>query len=60
MEYGLEMRLRNKKSSLSVSVAAPPDTASIIVLREGETPVAPWSLFQATYGRAMLVQETDD
>ena len=57
MEYGLELCLRIKNPTLPVSVVAPPDTASIIVRREGEIFVAPWSRFQVTDGRATTVNE---
>ena len=49
--------LETTNPTLSVDAVAPLDIASIIVLREGEGTVAPWSLFQVTYGKATAVQE---
>ena len=57
-DYGLELHLGDTNPTLPISVVAPPDTASNIVLREGETTVAPWTLFHVTYGKATTVQET--
>ena len=54
-EYGMEIRFGMKKESLSVSVVAPPDTASVVALYENDSQVAPWTLFQVTYGRSATV-----
>ena len=40
-EYGLELCRGDKHPSLLVSVVAPPDTASITILCESETSIAP-------------------
>ena len=56
--YGLELRRGDKNPSLSVSVVAPPDTASITILCEGETSIAPWTIFHINYGKATAVHET--
>ena len=57
-EYGLEICFGLKSETLSISVVAPPNTASNTVLCESDSPVAPWTLFQVTYGRPATVQET--
>ena len=57
-EYGLELCRGEKNLSLSVSVVAPPDTASITILCEGETSIAPWTFVHINYGKATAVRET--
>ena len=56
--YGLELRRGDKNPSLSVSVVAPPDTASITILCERETSIAPWTIFHGNYGTTTAVHET--
>ena len=47
-----------ENTTLRMSVVAAPDTASVVVLYESDSQVAPWTLFQVTYGRFSTVQET--
>ena len=49
--------LSPQNPTLSVSVAAPLDNASIDVLCEGSDSSCPWTLFQVTFGRMVTAQE---
>ena len=42
-EYGLELGFGIKNTNLFVSVSAPPDVATIIVLCEGDHQACPWT-----------------
>ena len=58
MACGLELCRGENNPSLSVSVVAPPDTASITILCKSETSIAPWTIFHINYGKATAVHET--
>ena len=52
------MVLVSTNLTLSVSVVAPPNIASTIVLCEGSGAACPWTLFQVTFGRMTTAQAT--
>ena len=56
-EYELEIGLAYTNPTLSVSARAPPDVATIIVLREGTNPACPWTLFSVQFGEAVSAQD---
>ena len=56
--YGVELCLGIKDPTLSVSVVAPPTTASITVMCKGDTLIAPWTIFHIDYGKSTGVHTT--